>query len=68
MKAAAKRPAPADQISFVKRYVAIAVNPENIGAVNTHTSCICVVKPENQLRQPIRVLALNNVPNAFRNQ
>ena len=38
MKAALKSPAPGDHISLVKRYVAIAVNPEKIGAVKTHTS------------------------------
>ena len=40
IKAAAKRPAPGDHNSVVNKQVAMAVNPENIGAVKTHTSFI----------------------------
>lgn len=40
MKHAAKSPAPDDHNSFVSKYVAIDVNPENVGAKKTQISRI----------------------------
>ena len=40
MNAALKSPAPGDQISEVRKYVAIAVSPEKIGAINKYESTV----------------------------